>query len=78
MGYGMSDRQRFNWPERGFAATRPESTGPEKRSATQIPSYVAWLTDRRQELRKKVAAGQTLTGADLLLRQQLAEANMPF
>lgn len=74
----MSDRQRFIWPERGFAATRPESTGPEKRDAMQIPSYVAWMTDRRKALREKVTRGETLTGADVLLRQQLAEANMPL
>ncbi len=74
----MSDRQQFNWPDRGWAASSPERTGgPEARSAVQIPSYVAWLRERREVLREKVAAGESLTGKDLLLRQQLAEANMP-
>ena len=72
----MSDKQRFSWPDRGFPAARPESTA-EKRSAREIPSYVAWLSDRRDDLRKRVAAGQSLTEQDLRLRQQLAEANMP-
>ena len=44
----------------------------------RIPSYVAWLTDRRKDLREKVAAGQSLTIEDLVLKQQLAEADMPF
>ena len=71
----MSDKQRFIWPDRGFAAARPESTA-EKRSASQIPSYLAWLRDRRDGLRKRLAAGQSLTAEDLLLRQQLAEVDM--